>query len=223
MKKKVVSSLVLTGAMAVLAPQVWAQVGGSSGSGSAGTGKSGSGMETQRSTDPSIGGQQRDRSTAGSSSELQSERGSGRSGVESQAQGQRQGAQGQTMAGQQLSKDKVKEIQEALKEKGNDPGQADGIMGPKTQQALREFQKKENLQVTGRVDQETAKALGVDIEGAESGATPGASGSGMGTSTERSPGSGAGSGAGKSSESGSGLGSGSSATGKSGSSGATSK
>ena len=133
-------------------------------------------------------------STPGSSSELQSERGS---------------ASGQRMAGQQLSKDKVKEIQEALKDKGNDPGQIDGIMGPKTQQALRAFQKSENLQVTGRVDEKTASALGVDVDKA------GTSSMGSERSSSGSARSGAG-GVGSSSKSSS-SGLGSSSSGKSGS------
>jgi hypothetical protein len=123
------------------------------------------------------------------------------------------------MAGQQLSKDKVKEIQEALKDKGNDPGQIDGIMGPKTQQALRAFQKSENLQVTGRVDEKTASALGVDVDKAGTssmGSERSSSGSarsgagGVGSSSEPS--------SGKSSSSGSSSsGLGSSSSGKSGS------
>jgi peptidoglycan hydrolase-like protein with peptidoglycan-binding domain len=93
-------------------------------------------------------------------------------------------------AGQQrLSKDQVKQIQEALKDKGQDPGQADGIMGPKTQQALRQFQKSQNLQVTGRVDQQTASALGVDVSSA-AGSGAASSGSGMGSSRESSGGAG---------------------------------
>jgi peptidoglycan hydrolase-like protein with peptidoglycan-binding domain len=63
---------------------------------------------------------------------------------------------------QHMSNDKVKAIQEALKSKGFDPGTADGVIGPKTSQAIRDFQKSENLQVTGRIDDKTAKALGVD-------------------------------------------------------------
>jgi peptidoglycan hydrolase-like protein with peptidoglycan-binding domain len=63
------------------------------------------------------------------------------------------------------SKDKVKAIQEALKSKGFDPGEADGVVGPKTGQALREFQKSQNLQVTGRIDDKTVSALGVDTAG----------------------------------------------------------
>ena len=191
MKKKVVSSLLLSGAVFVMAPQAWSQSGGSSGSGSAGSGKSGE-TRAQKPSDSPMGGQQR--STPGSSSELQSERGS---------------ASGQRMAGQQLSKDKVKEIQEALKDKGNDPGQIDGIMGPKTQQALRAFQKSENLQVTGRVDEKTASALGVDVDKA------GTSSMGSERSSSGSARSGAG-GVGSSSKSSS-SGLGSSSSGKSGS------
>jgi peptidoglycan hydrolase-like protein with peptidoglycan-binding domain len=186
MKKKVVSSLLLSGAVFVMAPQAWSQTGGPSGSGSAGTGKSGE-TRAQKPSDSPMGGQQR--STPGSSSEMQSERG---------------GISGQRTAGQQLSKDKVKEIQEALKDKGNDPGQIDGIMGPKTQQALRAFQKSENLQVTGRVDEKTASALGVDVDKAGAGSSVGSekSSSGRSSSSGSSP---------------SGLGSSSSGSGKSGS------
>jgi len=177
MKKKVVSSLLLSGAVFVMAPQAWSQSGGPSGSGSAGSGKSGE-TRAQKPSDSPMGGQQR--SMPGSSSELQSERGS---------------ASGQRMAGQQLSKDKVKEIQEALKDKGNDPGQIDGIMGPKTQQALRAFQKSENLQVTGRVDEKTASALGVDVDKAGTSSmgsersSSGSSSSGLGSSSSGKSGS----------------------------------
>lgn len=66
-----------------------------------------------------------------------------------------------------LDKEKVKKIQEALKEKGHDPGPADGVLGPKTQQALKEFQSASGLKATGRIDAQTAQALGV--EGSTSG------------------------------------------------------
>jgi hypothetical protein len=167
MEKKVLSSLVLSGAMMVMAPQAWAQTGGSA----PGSGKSGSEPQVQKPTDPPMSGQQR-----GTSGELQSERSTGRAGAPGQMQSQRAAGQ------QRLSKDQVKQIQEALKDKGQNPGEADGIMGPKTQQALREFQKSQNLQATGRVDEKTASALGVDV-------SPGAgssSSSGMGSSREPS-------------------------------------
>lgn len=45
-----------------------------------------------------------------------------------------------------IDKDRVKQLQEALKSKGHDPGPIDGIMGPRTQAALREYQQAEKLQ-----------------------------------------------------------------------------
>jgi peptidoglycan hydrolase-like protein with peptidoglycan-binding domain len=75
------------------------------------------------------------------------------------------GTEGRTVGGSQWSKDKVKEIQEALKSNGFDPGTADGVIGPKTNQAIRDFQKSKTLQATGRIDERTASALGVDAMG----------------------------------------------------------
>jgi peptidoglycan hydrolase-like protein with peptidoglycan-binding domain len=56
---------------------------------------------------------------------------------------------------------RIRRAQEALKSEGHDPGPVDGKMGPKTQDALRQFQKQENLRETGRLDQETMSKLGV--------------------------------------------------------------
>jgi peptidoglycan hydrolase-like protein with peptidoglycan-binding domain len=56
----------------------------------------------------------------------------------------------------------IENIQEALKEKGYDPGPIDGVMGPKTQQAIKNFQQATNLKVTGAVDAETARELDVE-------------------------------------------------------------
>ena len=60
------------------------------------------------------------------------------------------------------NKEDIKNIQEALKDKGNDPGPVDGIVGPQTKKALQAFQSSQNLKTTGRVDAETAKALGIE-------------------------------------------------------------
>jgi peptidoglycan hydrolase-like protein with peptidoglycan-binding domain len=62
---------------------------------------------------------------------------------------------GQADAGQ------VKSLQKALQEKGMDPGPIDGIMGPRTQQALRDYQKGQSLPETGRLDAQTREKLGV--------------------------------------------------------------
>jgi peptidoglycan hydrolase-like protein with peptidoglycan-binding domain len=74
------------------------------------------------------------------------------------------------------NKEQVKTVQQALKDKGHDPGEIDGVMGQKTQAALRDFQKKEGLKDTGRLDSETASKLGVSMKtGAADTSSPSAS------------------------------------------------
>jgi peptidoglycan hydrolase-like protein with peptidoglycan-binding domain len=62
--------------------------------------------------------------------------------------------------------DNVKKVQETLRAKGYDPGPIDGVMGSKTRQALSQYQKAENLPVTGHLDAGTAGKLGVAPESA---------------------------------------------------------
>jgi peptidoglycan hydrolase-like protein with peptidoglycan-binding domain len=62
------------------------------------------------------------------------------------------------------SREQVKAAQQALKDKGHDPGAVDGVMGPKTQAALRDFQGKEGLKTTGRLDTDTMSKLGVEAK-----------------------------------------------------------
>ena len=59
--------------------------------------------------------------------------------------------------------EKVKAAQQALKDKGYDAGTVDGRMGPKTQAALRDFQKAQGMESTGDLDPKTTQALGMDI------------------------------------------------------------
>lgn len=59
------------------------------------------------------------------------------------------------------SREHVKKLQEALKDKGEDPGAVDGIMGRKTRAAISAFQKANGLKVTARLDDQTAEKLGV--------------------------------------------------------------
>lgn len=200
MKKKnsmVLSSVVLSGAVMVMAPQAWSQT---SGAGNPAT-------PSQQSSD---------RGSTGSSTDLQNQRdqsgsrgtsGSMGSSHDLQTQKDHSGKMGssrRTAGSGHMSMDKVKEVQAALKSKGMDPGPEDGMMGPKTQAALREFQKSNNLQATGRIDEKTASALGVEMAGASSMG----SSSGMGSSS-----SGSSSGMGKSSSGRSSTGSGSAASG----------
>jgi hyperosmotically inducible protein len=54
-------------------------------------------------------------------------------------------------------------MQQALKDKGFDPGVPDGVMGPKTIEALKAYQKSENLATTGTMDGDTGTKLGVKV------------------------------------------------------------
>jgi len=54
---------------------------------------------------------------------------------------------------------RVMAMQQALTDRGYDPGTIDGIMGRKTAAALRRYQELENLGVTGRIDAETPARL----------------------------------------------------------------
>lgn len=55
----------------------------------------------------------------------------------------------------------VRMVQEKLKDKGFDPGPVDGVWGSRTASALAEYQRKENLTVTRRLDRETLDKLAV--------------------------------------------------------------
>lgn len=75
---------------------------------------------------------------------------------------------GEAFAG--YDQETISDFQQALKDKGHDPGAIDGIMGPNTRQALREFQKQNNLKVTGVPNEQTAERLGVSLNGSKAGA-----------------------------------------------------
>jgi len=67
----------------------------------------------------------------------------------------------------------IKKVQETLRDKGYYTAPVDGIMGPQTRAAIRQYQQSENLPVTGHLDGETAGKLGVGPE-SESGDFKGA-------------------------------------------------
>ncbi|MGK7868750.1 peptidoglycan-binding domain-containing protein [Falsiroseomonas sp. E2-1-a20] len=58
----------------------------------------------------------------------------------------------------------TRQAQSALNSRGYDVGQVDGVMGPRTSRAVREFQQSNNLPATGRLDRETLSALNVSGE-----------------------------------------------------------
>jgi peptidoglycan hydrolase-like protein with peptidoglycan-binding domain len=76
----------------------------------------------------------------------------------------------------------VRQVQEKLKSAGHDI-EVDGVWGPNTQAALREYQQKQGHQPTGELDQQTLSALGVEAEGA---AATGGTGAGSSTESEKS-------------------------------------
>ena len=62
------------------------------------------------------------------------------------------------------SRDRYKEIQAALKERGYDPGPIDGEWGSQTAAALRRFEKDHQLPADGRLDALVLIALGLGPE-----------------------------------------------------------
>jgi peptidoglycan hydrolase-like protein with peptidoglycan-binding domain len=68
----------------------------------------------------------------------------------------------------------IRRVQATLNDRGFKAGPANGVLGERTSSALREFQKSENLAVTGRLNPRTLAALGVRDASASSGATRGA-------------------------------------------------
>jgi putative peptidoglycan binding protein len=90
------------------------------------------------------------------------------------------GNHGRGMRGGKASASQVRQVQEALKAQGHDPGPIDGVMGPQTQDALRAYQRSQNLTETGRLDAQTSQKLGVS-----SGSQPGSSSSGSSSGSQR--------------------------------------
>jgi peptidoglycan hydrolase-like protein with peptidoglycan-binding domain len=55
-------------------------------------------------------------------------------------------------------------MQQNLQDRGHYHGKIDGVFGLRTRASIREFQKAENLIVTGQLDAQTARRLGVRPE-----------------------------------------------------------
>ena len=70
-----------------------------------------------------------------------------------------------------LTPDQVRQAQTLLKQKGFDPGDIDGVLGPRTGRALIAFQRQQGLQPTGQIDQRTATALGLSTTAGSTGRT----------------------------------------------------
>lgn len=62
----------------------------------------------------------------------------------------------------------VRDLQQTLDTRGFSPGPIDGILGPQTRSAIREFQQANGLPVTGNPTSDTLAQLGVDAQGQRS-------------------------------------------------------
>jgi len=58
----------------------------------------------------------------------------------------------------------IENVQKTLSNRGFYQGSIDGIVGPQTRAAIREYQSSEGLAVTGRLDEKTAGKMGVGPE-----------------------------------------------------------
>lgn len=56
----------------------------------------------------------------------------------------------------------IKQVQQALNDKGYDAGVADGIMGQKTKNAVEQFQKDNGLTIDGIIGKQVKEALGIE-------------------------------------------------------------
>ncbi|CAA7626508.1 peptidoglycan-binding protein [Magnetospirillum sp. UT-4] len=63
-----------------------------------------------------------------------------------------------------MSEDTVRQMQQQLQAQGYEVGQVDGIWGPRSRQALMNFQRDQNLPATGSPDQQSMAALGVESD-----------------------------------------------------------
>jgi hypothetical protein len=61
----------------------------------------------------------------------------------------------------------IQGMQQTLQDQGHYHGKIDGVFGLRTRASIREFQKAENLPVTGQLDVQTASKLGVRPESTE--------------------------------------------------------
>jgi peptidoglycan hydrolase-like protein with peptidoglycan-binding domain len=79
--------------------------------------------------------------------------------------GENEGIPGMHQGGtQELSKDDMSAVQQALKARGYDPGRSDGVADDNTREAIRDFQKDTELPMTGMVDERTAQNLGLSSQ-----------------------------------------------------------
>jgi len=98
-----------------------------------------------------------------------------------QEQTQMNGSQGRSAKAMQKDPQMVRQIQQKLQDQGYEVGEIDGIWGPKTSNALKEFQRAQGMQADGKLSQSAVSALGIDMQGSGSMATGQDQSAGAGT------------------------------------------
>ena len=81
--------------------------------------------------------------------------------------------------GANLDQRTVRQVQQALSDKGHSPGPIDGVMGPRTRAALQDYQRSQNM-TAGGLDSRTLESLGVQAGAAGSGSMRNDAGSSAG-------------------------------------------
>jgi peptidoglycan hydrolase-like protein with peptidoglycan-binding domain len=76
---------------------------------------------------------------------------------------QNQQASNQSIPSSQLGRRGVRKVQLALIKTGRRVGRADGVMGPKTREALESYQKSKGMQASGKINQQTLSDLGIQV------------------------------------------------------------
>lgn len=84
-------------------------------------------------------------------------------------------ARGEAVAFVDLSPEEIREVQVILVERGYDI-EVDGVLGPRTHRALRLFQERQGIEVTGRIDRRTVTRLGISLRSNETPSTTGQGG-----------------------------------------------
>jgi hypothetical protein len=70
--------------------------------------------------------------------------------------------------GRMAADPQTRQLQQALRDRGFDPGPIDGIQGPRTREAIMDYQRANNMEATGRPSQQMMSSLGVAGGGSRS-------------------------------------------------------
>jgi peptidoglycan hydrolase-like protein with peptidoglycan-binding domain len=62
-----------------------------------------------------------------------------------------------------LTKDQIQLAQERLKAEGFDPGPVNGVLNPQTETALRQYQEKQGIPVSGALDEATLRDMQLSV------------------------------------------------------------